>query len=86
MQGIVALYFTNISNGYCGRLTVYSGPLLLYEGDTFRTLPMISMVLWSNVSPYAIWLVGESQDIVRALMVVSIDNRSLMRILLSLSQ
>ena len=78
MQGIDDLYYTNISNGYCVRLTVFSGSLLLYEGDTFRTLPMISMALWSNMSPYADWYVGESEDIARALMVVSIDNRSLM--------
>ena len=45
MQGIDALYVTEILNGHCGRLTVNSGTLWLYEGDAFRTLPMISMVL-----------------------------------------
>ena len=64
MQGIGALYFTDIIlNGYCGRLTVYSGLLWLYEGDTFRTLPMISLVLGSSVNPYAIWCVGGLQDV-----------------------
>ena len=63
MQGIDALYFTDILNGYCGRLAVDSGTLWLYEGDTFRTSPMISMVLWSSVSPYAIWFIGGLQDV-----------------------
>ena len=54
MQGIDALYFTNLLNMYCARLRVIGGMPRLYGGDTLRAPPMTSMALWSSVRPCGI--------------------------------